>query len=182
MSHLVVGLLTVAILLGAAAALAQSSLGPQARLADSCRDMKERTGDIARTAFVTTTSVSISGGGANTQVRLVNEGQTRLRDYPDWDVILIYDVILTDQLLGHPPRIAQRLTFAGIDTSPGVNQWDITIYRAATGTQAELIEPGIVNFGEGFRIRTQVSPRIDDTGNNTMTIGVANGVSLTIPF
>ncbi len=167
-------LVAVAVILGAARAFAESSLGPQGTISDSFKVMEQRTGDAARTEMG---SVSVAVDGAGTQVdwRVRNAGQTKLRDFPKWDLVIRYHGPTTADLK------AQRLTYttAGV---PAAGQWTVSSIYLGAGAPAEVYEPGIVNPAEEFNIRAVVNTAIAVASSDSVTASAPNGVAISVGF
>jgi hypothetical protein len=173
-SNLILALITVAIVIAAITAFAESSVGPQATMSDSIKAMEQKTGEAARTTM-SSVSTAVSGGGATLDWRVRNSGQTKLRDFPKWDLLVRYHGPASTQL-----RV-QRLAYTTANP-PGAGEWTVTNFYAGSGGTAEVYEPGIVNPGEEFNVQATLSPVIGTTTSNSVTVSAPNGVYLAVAF
>jgi len=155
-------------------AFSGSYIAPQGTISDSYRQLREHTGEMARTGM-TSVSASVTTGGARLDWRIRNSGETQLRDLPRWDVIIRYHGSTTTALK------VQRLTYTATDPPPA-GQWTVTNIYRDTDNNAEVFEPGIVNPTEEFRLRVTVSPVIASGSSDSITVAVQNGASLSVGF
>ena len=176
MAHLVTALFAVALILGGALTVTGAALSSASDMAQSWSKMAKRTGDIARTGLSTTTPL-ITGGGTDIDIALRNTGQTPVKDFSDWDVILRYYATSTNQSLK-----VLWLTYT-TSTTPTHGEWtDTGIYMSASDLQSELYEPNVLNPGEEMKIRLNIVPAIPASTDNLAIIGTPNGVTLSAPF
>lgn len=177
MANLVVAIFAVVIILGAMAGVASAVLEPQDQLAGSLKELGIRTGDGERTQM-TFLDINVSSGGGGTSIVDLdarNDGQTNLRDWVSWDVVIKWET-------GSSPLNVQRLTYTSA-ASPAVGEWTIEgIYKSDLFSTAEDYEPGIVNTSETFRVRARVSPTVAGFSDNTFTVASPHGVTLSVPF
>lgn len=163
------------IILAAMAGLITGFTGPQAVLGETVRETSELYGDIERTELSSLT-VSVLASGARVDWSLKNEGQTLLRQFDKWDLIVLYQDSPSSGLQ------AQRLTYTS-DAAPASGEWTVSgIYQDAGSLTAEVFDPGIINPAEEFILRAQLSPSISTPTTNTMTLAVANGVKASTQF
>jgi hypothetical protein len=107
---------------------------------------------------------------------LRNEGQTLLREFDNWDLVVLYQDSPSSGLQ------AQRLTYTS-NAVPASGEWTVSgIYQDATLLTAEVFDPGIVNPAEEFIVRAELSPSISTPTTNTVTLAVANGVKASTQF
>jgi hypothetical protein len=174
LSNLILGLITVAVILGAMAAFSGSYIAPQGTLSDSHKLLRQRTGDMARTQL-TSVSLSVTTGGARVDWRVRNSGASDLRDFPRWDMIIRYHGSTTTALK------VQRLTYT-TSNPPSAGQWTVTNIYRDTSNSAEVYDPGIVNPTEEFAVLSAVSPSIAAGSSDSITAAAPNGVSLSVGF
>jgi hypothetical protein len=174
LSNLILALITVAIVIGAITGFAQGSVRPQATLSNSYKAMEARAGEAARTGMASL-SVSVQSAGARVDWTIRNSGQTKLRDFSGWDMVIQYQDQPTTGW------VIKRLAYTTANP-PGTNQWTVTGIYLTAPTTPEKYEPGIVNPSEEFVIRMQLSPAIAQNTNNSLTLAVLNGVTATALF
>ena len=173
MANLFVAVVTVAILLAAMSGLAQSSVTSQGAASDSLKTTRDQAGEIARTEM-SSLGVSVLGAGSEVEVSVRNDGQTPLRGFSEWDLLMTYE--------GTSGLEIQRLAYT-TDSSPSSGEWTVKgIYKDAAAATAVVYQPGIVNTGEEFIITAAVSPAISSPSDNSLVLAVDNGVALTVTF
>jgi len=175
LSSLVVALVSVMVILVAMTGLVTSFTGPQAQIGETGRESSGLYGDISRTQL-TSLSVSVISAGATVDWSVGNTGQTQLRVFDDWDVMIVYQDSAGAGLQIH------HLDYT-TNVSPSAGEWTVTgVYRDAGTLTAEVFNPGIVDPGEEFIIRAQLSPAIAGSTTNTITLAVENGVTGSAQF
>ncbi|MEX0762839.1 MAG: hypothetical protein WD208_00670 [Dehalococcoidia bacterium] len=175
MATLIVALVAVAVILAGMAGLAHSSIGPQATLSDSFREMRERTGQAARTGM-SSLGVTVQAGGSTVDWSVMNDGQARLHSFESWDLFMVYQ-----DAPGGGLQI-QRLAYTDA-TSPAAGEWTVEgIYRDVSTLTGEVYEPGIVNPGEELIVRAVVSPAVATPTDNSILLAVTSGVTVTAQF
>ena len=177
MSSLVIALVSVMVILVAMTGLVTGYTGPQAQIGETVKETTSLYGEVTRTALtsldVTVTS-GVAGNFADWSVR--NDGQTELREFAKWDVIIIY------QDEPGAGLVVQRLAYSATDP-PGVGNWTVSgIYQDAETLTPEVYDPGILNPGEEIVISAQLSPAVAEGTVNRITLAVANGVRVTAQF
>ena len=165
METTIAALIILTVVMFGALTIVQTYLSSQDAVLESWREMEERLGDRART--------QISPVGAQTiyedtvDVTLSNEGDTKLADLDQWDVIVEYDST------GDSNRdIVKWLPYT--ESTPVFDEWHEHI--------GEVFEPGILNPGEELTIRLVVSPTVAMTTTNKVTIATPNGISASTVF
>ncbi len=163
------------VILAAMTGLVTSFTGPQAQIGETVRESSDLYGDITRTEL-TSLSVSVISAGATVDWSAGNVGQTQLRVFEDWDVVIVYQDSAGSGLQ------VQHLTYT-TNVAPSAGEWTVTgVYRDAGTLTAEVFNPGIVDPGEEFIIRAQLSPVIASSTTNTITLAVENGVTVSAQF
>jgi hypothetical protein len=177
LSSLVIALVSVLVILVAMTGLVTGFTGPQAQIGETVKQAGSLSGEVSRTALgsldVSVTS-GVAGNFADWSLR--NEGQTELREFDKWDVVIIYQDNPGSGL------VVQRLSYSPTDP-PGVGNWTVSgIYQDAGTLTDEVYDPGILNPGEEVIISAQLSPAVAETTTNRFTLAVANGVRVTTQF
>ena len=178
MANIITGIIVVALVIGAVMTLTNASLSSASEISLSWNRMTNRTGDRARTELQLITADINGTGSKDVDISLRNIGQTALTDIPDWDVIIQYyrsqgnlnlEILRADYSTSNPPP-HQDWTLVGI-------------YLDADSLEAEVYEPNVFNPGEEMIIRVHIGPPpIPGSTDNRVTIGTANGVTLSAPF
>lgn len=172
MASALVTILLVAIVLSGAMMLAQSSFVSMDLLADSWKQMEDRTGDIARTELEV---VDIDEAPSIVDITIRNSGQTSLRDFPAWDAAVQYY-----QATG---TYHQRYLPYTTTLPPGNNQWTVVgIYTDAGLGSPEVYQPDILDPGEEMIVRIKLSPAAQQSAQGWAIIGTPNGVSVSTTF
>ena len=175
MSSLVIALVSVMVILAAMTGLVTGFTGPQAQIGETVKDATGLYGSISRTEL-SSQSVSVISAGATVDWSVANTGQTQFRVFSDWDVVIVYQ-----DSAGAGLQV-NHLDYT-TNVSPSAGEWTVTgVYRDAGTLTAEVFNPGIVDPGEEFIIRAQISPVIAASTTNTITLAVENGVTVTEQF
>ncbi|MDP2917647.1 MAG: hypothetical protein Q8O16_06940 [Dehalococcoidia bacterium] len=124
------------------------------------------------------TNISVLGtsqpSSARVELSLRNSGQIKLNDFDKWDFIIQY----TD---GGGNYFVKWLPYT--TGSPADNQWGVKgIYMDASGGDAEVFEPGILNPGEEIILRARVNPSVGEGTTNMVTVSTPSGVTASALF
>jgi hypothetical protein len=144
-------LVIIALLLLASVTLADQLLSSHEAAAESWLRMEERELDRSRT------KISILDArapfGTMVEVEVSNEGQTKLADFEQWDVIL---------------RTSDTVDWYGYDA------WDVQI--------DDIIEPYILNPGEAMTLTLTLPVTAPVGSDNLVVVTTPNGVSASRVF
>lgn len=169
METAITGLIIITVLMLAVLTLSHSFLSSQDAVLESWREMEERLGERARTDLSPVSAGTISAG-AVVEVTLRNEGDTKLADFDQWDVILqYYDGGGQYHLDWYP-------------FGPGQDQWSVYDIFLDAPTVPEAFDPDILNPGEEVVIWISVSPAVGSPTTNLVTIATPNGISTSTVF
>ena len=177
MSSLVIALISVLVILAAMTGLVTGFTGPQAQIGETVKRSAELYGEVSRTGMASL-EVDITSGPSGFFIdwSIRNTGQTELRGFEDWDVIVAYQDSSGSGL------VTRRLTYSSSDP-PAVNDWTVQgVYLDAEALTDEVFDPGIVNPGEELIISAQLSPVIASGTTNQVTLAVSNGVTVSAQF
>jgi hypothetical protein len=167
-------LIILTVVLYGAVTVIHDYLSAQDAIMTSWREMEERLGERARTD-ISPLGAETQSAGAIVEVILRNEGDTKLADFDQWDVIVQYYRASGQYLINWLPYTEVE--------SPGDNEWTVAgIYLSASEATPEVYEPGILNPGEEMVIRMKVKPPVGPATTNLATIATPNGVSATAVF
>ena len=176
MSNLITGLVAIALIMMVLLTLTNASLASMTAITLSWDEMTGRTGDRQRTELELITS-DIVGSGTDIDISLRNKGQTALREYSTWVVVIKYHSTASNL----DPKIVQMAYTTSATPSNG--QWTVRgIYLNSTTLESEVYEPNVFNPGEEMIVRLNVTPAIPTGTDNQVTLGVTNGVALAAPF
>jgi len=174
MDTAIASLICITIILVGLLTMAHSYLSSQDVILGSWRDMEERLGEIARTDL-SLVRAETKSAGAIVEVTLRDDGNTKLADFEEWDVIIQYYRSTGQYVIRWLPYTQ--------GTNPGDNQWAVAgIYLDASKGTEEVFEPGILNPGEEMIVRIKVSPVVGDNTTNLVTIATPNGINLPVVF
>jgi hypothetical protein len=167
-------LILITLLIVAALTLGHAYLSSQEELMTSWQEMEERSWMRTRTGVELLDAGTFSGG-SNVQLTVWNDGEIKLADYDQWDVVVQYYT----SWITLPYRI-EWLPYGAVIAD---DQWTVTgIYGDAAGTQAEVYEPGILNPGEGLRMWLRLAPPVGSGTTNLVTVSTRNGVTASTVF
>jgi len=131
---------------------------------------RQRTDLTLLTADLVATSIDVD-------VSIRNTGQTLLRDFDDWDVMMQYYGTSSNQNLEllYVEYVATTTLASG--------EWTIEdIYLNVASTTPEVYDPDVLNPGEEIVVRIKIDPAIPTSTDNLITISTPNGVTLSAPF
>jgi hypothetical protein len=157
---IIIGLLLLAML-----TMTEQALFAQEIAAESWLEMQERQGEWNRTSLSVVEAIS---DGNFVTVTLENDGDTKLADFDQWDVILEYKGSDGTYYKGWYPYIEPPLGW-------WENDWTENIHDDA-------FDPGIFNPGEEMTIRISVTPTIKTGTTNKAIIATPNGVTASTVF
>ncbi len=176
MANLVVSLIMVAVILTVTTLVAQSSLRPQVELTDSWKAMRIRTREAAATTMKSQ-GVAVQDSGADVQFTVLNTGQTPLRDAASWDLFVAYH-----ETAGNADIRLARLAYTE-SADPAAGEWTLEgIYLDAASGDQEVFNTGIVDPGEAMLITARLSPVIGASTDNSISLAVTSGVTLSPTF
>lgn len=166
MENVLIALFCIALMLFAGLTIAHSNLWSTDTVAVGWKQMESTTGEIART-YISALGARTTDG-ITVELTLANAGETRLREFEKWDVILQY----YDESQNY---WIKRLTYDS--GTPANNEWTVEgIYLDAGAGTPEVFEPGIFNPDEEMKIRMVVSPAVGTPNANLVTVSTSNGV------
>lgn len=164
------GLIIIMVLLLAVLILSYSFLSVQQAVVESWQEMEERMEDRVRTDL-SPVGAETSIGGSYVDVTLGNEGDTKLADFDQWDVIVQYD--------GTDGR--NHIEWLPYDGSG--NKWTkVGIYLDASTSTPEVFDIDILNPGEEIVIQMWLSPTVKLSSTNLATVAVPNGITVSTVF
>lgn len=176
MANIVGAIFAIALILGAVQLLASASFASADRTLAAWDVMVKRDGERARSEL-TLIAADTSATSTNVDISVRNSGQTALRDFPDWDVLIQYYATSSNQGLN-----ISWLPYT-TSTTPSSGQWTVRgLYLDAATAKSEVYEPNIYNSGEEMVIRLNITPAIPTDTDNLVTIGAPNGVTVAAPF
>jgi len=169
METIITGLIITSLLLLVALTLAEVFLSSQDAILESWREMEERLEERARTDLSAVGAQTISIGEV-VEVTLRNDGDTKLADFEQWDVILqYYDSGGSYHTEWYP-------------FGSGTNEWYVCDIFLEAPTVDEVFDTGILNPGEEAVIWVLVSPSVGTGTTNLATIATPNGITASTVF
>jgi hypothetical protein len=164
METAVAALIIIALITFGVLTLSESALSAQDTLQQSWQEMQARLEDQSRTHLTPIEDETQVVGNSLIQITLRNDGDTKLTDLEQWDVILQYT--------GDGNPIVEWYPFGS-----GINQWTEFI-----NTDDDVFDPGILNPGERIMIQIWVSPSVTLSTTNRANISMPNGVNVSTVF
>ena len=166
MENLFVTIVCIALILLATVSYATSSLDSADLISNSFKTMAERARQAGRTD-ITATGALTNADGSVVAVTLRNDGNTALRNYKKWDVIVRYQGGDTLWI----PYSASALVLPGwSDNGTYLNG------------RPDIFEPGILNPAETLKINVRLSPKVTENTTNLAVISTDSGVNTQIAF
>ena len=162
MDTAITALIVITVLLLAVTTLYEHYFSAQDVILESWQEMEERMEERARTDLsVVGAEVPPISSGDTVKITVRNEGDVKLAEFEQWDVILQYTGADGYHVDWYPYGSEQ-------------NQWTETI--------DELFEPGILNPGEDMVVQVSVSPPVASPTTNVATLATPNGITVSTVF
>ncbi|MHB0856076.1 MAG: hypothetical protein ACYC5M_00730 [Anaerolineae bacterium] len=147
-------IILVSLMLMTGLSLAQMSLSTQEALLEASHILDQRVTERTRTR-ISTLAIESSESGETMQVVMVNSGEARLADLPQWDVIVQYHSTAGQYVI-------QRLPHRASADLGAHHWWDLGgIYLDRATDEPEAFDLGIVNPGEQILLILSLSPTMD---------------------
>ncbi|MBK6326926.1 MAG: hypothetical protein KA362_14925 [Chloroflexi bacterium] len=173
METILTAFIVLALILFASLTIFTGYLNAQDTLRASWQEMQTRLSDQMHTDL-TPILAQTKSSGAVIELTLRNDGDTRLADFADWDVIVEYYTPPGDLAVGwYSYNVGE----------PAAGEWSVIgIYIDAATAEGEVFEPGILNPGEEVLLRLRALPPVGPSTTNMLTIAAENGVSASMQF
>ena len=169
METAIVSLICIALIVFGGMTMSQGFLSSVDSTTAGLEEISNRGEEIMRTRLSTVNATLQSP--SLLEVRLQNDGQTKLADFDKWDVIVQYYTAGGTYYVKWLPYNEGTL---------GDNEWQKTgIYLDG---QAETFEPGILNPGEEVRIEAKLNPPVGAGTTNLVVVSTPNGIPASIAF
>lgn len=173
METAIVAIVCIALVMFGALTMLQASLSSADLVNEAWRERDQTIMEIARTD-ISALRTNVTEAGAIVEITLRNEGESRLKDFERWDVIVQYRDTATTLLI-------KRLLY--VEGEPGDNQWTVAgIYLDAAAGNPEIFERRIFNPDEEMIIRMRLNPAVGGNTTSLATIATLNGVSTSATF
>jgi hypothetical protein len=164
MESALISIVTVGLVIVAAVTMMMNSFSSATILSDSWKEMEQQAEDIRRTDIAAMPPDSYTGGNINLLVS--NEGQTKLTDFNQWDVIARYET-----------GVIAYINYTD-NTSPESNQWTVEgIYQSDNVSVPEVFDTNILNPGETAKLTVNLDPEIAENEYGLITVSAPNGVT-----
>ena len=169
METAIVSLICIALIVFGGMTMSQGFLSSVDSTTAGLEEISNRGEEIMRTELSTVNATLQSS--SLLEVRLQNDGQTKLASFSKWDVIVQYYDSGGSYYVKWLPYTEGTL---------GDNEWQKTgIYLDG---QAETFEPGILNPGEEVRIKAKLNPSVGSGTTNLVVVSTPNGIPASIAF
>jgi hypothetical protein len=159
MENLFITIVCIALIMLASVSYASSSLSSADAIGNSFKTMAERVREIGRTNIIAENTTTADGSAV--EITLRNDGNTALRNYSRWDVIVRYANGTT--------------TWIPYQAADGRGWW------SDNGTflngSPDVFEPGILNPGETLKINVYPNPAVDKDTTTMVVVSTDNGVN-----
>lgn len=173
METVLTAFIVLTIVLFAVLTLFQGALTAQDTIQASWQEMEARLGERARTDL-TPISAETKSSGSVVEVTVRNDGDTKLADFDQWDVVVHYYTASSNYHITWLPYV---------DAEPSQGEWTVAgIYLDAAAAVSEMYEPDILNPGEEALVRIRVSPPVGPNTTNLAAFATANGVTASTFF
>ncbi len=175
METVIVSLICIALMVIGGMTMSQGFLSSVDSTTVGWEEMGERDEAIMRTELATLTASQPSADLL--EVTLGNNGQTKLSDFAEWDVIVqYYD--------GSSSYYVKWLPYTG--GSLGNNEWTVKgiylDYTSSDNNTPEAFETDILNPGEEMVIRAQLNPPVGVGTTNLVVISTPSGIPASVSF
>ncbi len=175
MAHIITAVFAVAMIMSASMLVTASSLSSASRVSLAWERMAQISSDKERTGL-TLIQADILATSSNVDISVRNSGQTALRDFAVWDVIIQYYATTANQGMN-----ISRLTYTS--STPTAGEWTVSgVFINVASSTAEVYEPDVFNSGEEAVIRLNLTSSIPVNTDNLVTIGTPNGVTVPAQF
>ena len=158
MENLFITIVCIALILLATVSYATSSLSSADMISNSFKNAVERARVISRTD-IRAENATTTANGSEVEVTLSNDGNTALRNFSRWDVIVRYQNGATAWI----PYSASA--------TPGWSDQGTFLNGSA-----DIFEPGILNPAETLKIKMRLSPAVAKSTTNLAIISTDSGV------
>ncbi len=173
MSTTIIWLITFFLVVGTATTAVTVVITNGASRTEATADSQARLIDEIESSFKLV-SVSQSTGRTLIHLILTNDGRSSLGEFEDWVVTVRYDQDGGSDETYLYPTYTDSLTD---------NTWTAQEFWLDHGaSQAELIEPGILNMHEEMEVRIQVNPILESGTYVVVTLTSPHGVTESITF
>ncbi len=164
------GLIVIMVFLLVVLLLFHGFLSAQEAVVESWQDMEKRMEERIRTDL-SPLGTETSLGGTYVDVTLGNEGDVKLADFAQWDVIVQYSGSDGGDHVKWLPY--NQLT----------DGWTVEgIYVDASTSTDEVLDLDILNPGEEMVIQLWLSPTVKSPSINCATIATPNGITASTVF
>ncbi|MFZ0545851.1 MAG: hypothetical protein WAM60_10465 [Candidatus Promineifilaceae bacterium] len=170
MENVLAAFIIITIVLFALLSLFQAFVNAQDVLQSSWQEAEILREDRLRTDISAQTA-EVKSVGALIEVVIVNDGDTKLTDFDQWDVIVQH----------YSASDTYSINWMSyVDVEPSQYEWTVVgLYLDDAATIEEVYEPEIFNPGERMLIRTKVWPPMGPNKTSMITISTPNGVTTT---
>ena len=155
-------LLVTAILMITTVVLARSGYTSLDELGQSWQVMQERLGDQVHTQMAVV-ETRIDESLANITVRIRNDGQTKMADYPRMDVVVQYFSESGTRYVRWVPYTSGALES---------NTWTVA------SISNDVFEPDVLNPGEVMEMQIRVNPPLGAGTTGWVIVATENGVTV----
>lgn len=167
MEHTIPALLVAAIMILSGVLLADVTTSSVDNINQSWREIEAITEERLGTDL-SVQSATVSGGGDEVTLEILNEGRTEIDDFDQMDIIITYDG-------QDAQRYATWLPF-NEDPSQPDNTWQVT------NITNDFRNIGVLDSGEQMTVRVLLNPATDVGPDRWVVFSTDTGISYTVYF
>ncbi|MBN1368568.1 MAG: hypothetical protein JW967_11645 [Dehalococcoidales bacterium] len=161
MENIFVSVISLALIIISTVTMTFSTMKSTSELADSIKQMEAQSSIKSRTDINAIPPEQYLGGIID--IIIVNEGQTNLGSFPDWDAIVQYE-----------DGSGNYLTYT-TSYPPGENQWTVEGLYLSNG-DPEIFNPNILDPGEQMTVSIELNPDLGTGESASFSISTPYGV------
>jgi len=162
METVFVSLVSLALIIVSSVTITVSAIQSTNKVADSWKQMEEKTYETSRTGIAALPPQQYLGGVV--EVTVINEGQTNLGYFSEWDIITQYDN-------GNVSYLPYTTLYP-----PENNQWTVKGIYVYNGNP-EVFDPDVLNPAEQMIVSIKLNPELSVGQSCRITISTPNGIS-----
>lgn len=164
MESALISIVTIALVIITAITMTMKTFTSASLLSDSWREMEERAEEIRRTDIAAVPPENYGGGVID--ILVINEGQTSLESFSQWDIIARYQ---TGQI--------SYIDYTD-NTTPQNNQWTLEgLYLSDNTSRSEIFDLNILNPGETAKLKINLDPDLSIGEYGQIIVSTSNGIT-----
>ena len=166
MSNVVISVFAIALIMGSVLVLTWGSLSSADQISLAWEQKVQRGSERGRTEL-SLIAADLVATSTYVDVSIRNTGQTALRDFGHWDVVMQYYATSSNTGL-HISWLPYTTT-----SPPPSGNWTVN---------GPYVNVAVFNSGEEMIVRINITPVIPTSTDNLITIGEPSGITVAAPF